>query len=185
MTTVNLLPWREERRRQRAQRFYGILGAAFVFAGLVVGAAHLVLDTHLNAQELRNQYLRDEITRVEREIEEIQRLEEEKERLLARMDVIQTLQQDRAFAVQVMAQLAEAVPEGVQLDSVSFDANRIQLRGRAQSNARVSAFMRELDATEVMTDPSLGGIDSDSGTRTYDFTLNVQPHRPDLHEVDS
>lgn len=183
MTTVNLLPWREERRRLRAQQYYAALGAAFVIAALVVGLAHVVLMSHLDAQKTRNQYLEDEIARVESEIEEIERLEDEKERLLARMEIIQSLQQDRAFAMQIMEEMVLAIPDGVRLNRFSFNGNRIELEGTAQSNARVSAFMRNLEASELMDDPALGGIDSESGSGTYEFTLHVQPDRPEVeHE---
>jgi type IV pilus assembly protein PilN len=155
MPRVNLLPWRAEQRLQRRNQFLIALGGAVVAAGLVVLVTNFVWEGFIRNQEKRNQILTDEIAALDKRINEINDLDAKKQRLLARMDIIEQLQRSRPEIVHVFDQLVRTLPDGVNLTAVKQNEQRIELKGLAESNTRVSAFMRNIDKSGWMKDPDL------------------------------
>ncbi len=176
MTTINLLPWREELRKERQQQFVMALGASVAVMVAIIAAVHLNFEGRIEDQNSRNSFLQSQIDRVERQIVEINALEKEKQSLLARMNVIQELQQGRSQMVHVFDQMVRVIPEGVYIKRLKQTGADFEITGVAQSNARVSSLMRNLDASEWFKDPKLDEIVSNktkAGTRQSRFKLNV------------
>lgn len=176
MTRINLLPWREQERKERERQFYTIAGGAVVLAVLVVGYIHFHVEGMINSQLERNAFLDTEIKTVEGQIKEIKELEAEKAQLLARMKVIEQLQSQRPQMVHVFDELVKMVPEGVYLTSVKQNGTSITVEGIAQSNARVSAFMRNIEAAAWMSSPKLNVIEAvdKGGQRLSRFVLDIK-----------
>jgi len=182
MARINLLPWRAERNKLRQREFYSMLG----FAGLVGGVLAFGLWTFYNGilsgQAERNSFLEAEVAKVREQNKEIQKLDQERNRLLARKQVIEELQSQRSQMVHLFDTLVRTIPEGVVLNDLRQNGNTLTLQGRTQSNARVSTYMRNLEASEWMYDPQLSIIearaDSSNGgirrTLPYAFTLQVK-----------
>jgi len=174
MPRINLLPWRTELRQKRKKEFLvALLGSVIVGAALVY-ASKLTVQGWTSAQHGRNEILRGEITELDKQIEEITGLENQRERLLARMQVIDQLQRSRPEVVHLFDELVTAVPEGVNLVEVVQQGARIDLRGSAQSSTRVSALMRNISNSEYLKDPGLdlvetvtSGLDRNSQFRLY------------------
>jgi type IV pilus assembly protein PilN len=160
MPHINLLPWREELRRERQRQFINVaVGASIVMLGVVL-LTHIRFSTMINEQDVRNTFLQEEITRVDKEIAEIETLEKEKEALLARMTVIQQLQSSRPEVVHLFDEVAQAVPDKLYLLKMSRKGTQISLEGVADSNDYVSEFMRKLNASPWLTNPKLTVIES-------------------------
>lgn len=181
MAKINLLNWREEKRKQVEQQFYVMLVAAALFGAAVVFAMQTQLDRMIEYQESRNQYIQSEIKKVERAIAEIKVLEKKKEALLARMNVIQNLQSDRSDSVHLLDELVKVIPEGVHLDSFKQQKKALTFTGIAQSNARVSAYMRNIERAEWLASPNLRVIQSNKkSSEGYSrFTLTAQQASPE------
>lgn len=163
MAHINLLPWREELRTKR-KRDFGVLVAVFaLLTALLVVGVHLQINHMIERQEFRNQYLNQEIAKIDKIIREIQELEKTKERLLARMDVIQQLQGSRPQIVHLFDELVGTIPEGVYLTKFKQEGKGLVLDGRAESNARVSAYMRNIDASDWVGKPSLVVVQTSKG----------------------
>lgn len=166
MARINLLPWREALRKRR-QRDFAIAGAAALaltaLAGLLV---HLQIEAWIGAQQSRNQFLTEQIRQLDRQIKEIQALEETKAGLLARMNIIQQLQESRPEVVRLFDELVTAIPEGVFLTKVEQTGRSVVVEGRAQSNARVSAFMRNVEGSAWIGGPRLLLIENKDKTGT-------------------
>jgi type IV pilus assembly protein PilN len=181
MPRINLLPWRAELRKTRRNQFFIGLGGAVVAAGIVVLLASLVMDAVIDNQRARNQVLKDEILALDRKIKEILDLEAKKEGLLARMEIIEKLQRSRPEAVHIFDQLVRTLPDGVSLKSVKQTGEKIEIKGNAESNTRVSALMRNIDKSGWLKDPDLEVVEvkstgksgkKDAGTpRTSEFTV--------------
>jgi len=155
MPRINLLPWRAELRQQRKKEFFvALLGAAIVGLGLVY-LTKLTVEGWVNNQRNRNTILQTEISELDKQIEEIKGLENQRERLIARMKVIGELQRARPEVVHLFDEIVKAVPEGVHLTEVKQTATRIELQGVAQSSTRVSTLMRNIDASDWLSDPAL------------------------------
>ena len=155
MPRINLLPWRAALRQQRKKEFFvALLGAAVVGLGLVY-LSKLTVDGWISNQQNRNTILQNEIAELDKQIEEIKGLENQRERLIARMKVIGELQRARPEVVHLFDELVRAVPEGVHLTEVKQTGTRIELQGVAQSSTRVSTLMRNIDASEWLSDPGL------------------------------
>jgi type IV pilus assembly protein PilN len=152
---VNLLPHREERRKRSRQHFFVVAGGTAVLGLLVVGLVHSYYAEQISNQQGRNQFLKTEITKLDKEIAEINKLKDEIQALLARKQIIETLQADRAQTVHLMDELVKQMPEGVYLKSVSQKGLRVNLVGYAQSNARVSSLMRNIESSPWLTSPEL------------------------------
>lgn len=187
MPRVNLLPWREELRKQRQQSFLvATLGAVLLGVILVFGA-RAMFNSKVSHQEARNNYLSKEIDVLEAQITEIETLESVKERTLARMEVIETLQRSRPEIVHLFDELVAAVPSGVHLESVKQAGSRVTISGVAQSSTRVSAFMRNIDRSEWLMDPGLDVVQTagrDGSDRASTFTIFATQTRPKTGEED-
>jgi type IV pilus assembly protein PilN len=172
---INLLPHREEKRKSRRQQFFALAGLLIVLGGLVDVAIHGVIGGYISRQESKNDFLKKEIAILDKEIDEIKRLKDETEALLSRKQVIETLQANRAETVHLFNDLAKQTPDGVYLRSLKQTGLKIAIAGYAQSNARVSTLMRNLEASPVLDQPSL--VEIKSGTagnrRVSDFNMNV------------
>lgn len=155
MIRINLLPYREEKRKAKREQFYGLLGLVAVLGCLIVFAVYTVIDGYLSAQGARNDFIKKEIALLDKQIDEIKRLREQAQAMLARKQIIESLQQDRAEAVLLLSELAKQTPEGVYLRLLKQDGLRITLEGYAQSNARVSTLMRNIEASQWIENPQL------------------------------
>lgn len=179
MARINLLPWRAELRKQQQKDF-----AVAILLGLTLTAAIFLLvrtqiASHIENQTLRNQFLESEIATLDRKIKEIQDLETKKKRLLAKMEIIQQLQSSRPEIVHLFDEIARTVPEGVFLNDLTQAEKNLTINGFAQSNARVSAYMRGLEASPWLKDPLLTIIEAkESGKESKKgrsrFTLQVK-----------
>lgn len=175
MAHINLLPWREELRKERQRQFAVVAIGSVVLMGLIILLVHLNIGRNIDNQDSRNRFLKKQIAQVEKQISAIRNLEREKQRLLDRMDIIQRLQRNRPEVVHLFDEIARRTPDGVYLKSIKEGGSNMVLRGVAESNARVSAFMRNLDASDWFTNPRLDVIQSQAkgAERSSDFTLNV------------
>lgn len=180
MIRINLLPHREQRRKERRQQFYVLLGSTLLLGAAIALVVHLVIAGYIDAQENRNNLFKAEIAKLDKDIAEIKRLQEQIDALLARKRVIESLQSYRAETVHVFNDLARLVPEGVVLRSLKQNGLKIELKGMAQSNARVSTLMRNLEGSAYLEAPQLVEIKASSvdNRRVGDFTLIVTIERP-------
>lgn len=160
MARINLLPWRAERRVQRQREFYVMLGAAAIAGLLLSFLLWFHYDRQVSGQTARNDFLKDEIAKVQAQNKEIEKLDEQKRRLLARKDVIEKLQANRSQMVHLFDSLVRTIPDGVMLSNIKQEGEVLTLEGRAQSNARVSAYMRNLETSGWMTKPELSIIEA-------------------------
>jgi type IV pilus assembly protein PilN len=180
MPRINLLPWREEERKTR-QREFGVAAAGAVIAGIaVVMLTMLAFSQMISAQQARNDRLVAEITELEKIIEEIDSLERDKERLLARMEIIDQLQKSRPEVVHLFDEMVRQLPEGVYLTGMKQTGSRIEIRGVAQSSTRVSALMRQIDGSEWLADPEVERVETtDIGSsRQAEFVVFLKQARP-------
>jgi type IV pilus assembly protein PilN len=176
---INLLPWREARRKAQRQHL-GVLGGMVAALGLlIVGAVHLTIAGYIAEQSARNEFLKRENVRLDKEIEEIRKLRGEIAALLARKQVIERLQADRAQAVHLLEELVQQVPDGVYLKSIRQTALKVNLVGYSQSNARVSTLMRNFAASPHLENPELVEIKAVnvSNKRVSEFNMNVSLKR--------
>lgn len=180
MTRINLLPWREELKKQRQMELYVVLGIAAALAAAVWYGGRWHISGLVDYHEHRNQMLETEIAELDRQIEEIRNLETVRAQLLARMNVIEELQAGRPQIVHLFEEIATSIPEGVYLESLQQNSAKLTLTGVAQSNARVSSYMEGLDASPWLTDPDLEVIQVDNreGSRLSDFSLRVRQADP-------
>lgn len=173
MPRINLLPWREAERKRKRQEFFLSLGAALATAALVTLLGRWQISAAIAHQNERNQVISSEIAELDKQIQEILGLENQKRRLLARMEIIETLQRSRPEIVHVFDEIVRTLPEGVYLTYLKQSGRRIEMRGVAQSSTRVYTFMRNIDGSEWLAEPSLQivetkGKDTDKGA---EFTL--------------
>ncbi len=164
MPSINLLPWRQALRQRRRKEFLIGIGAAVGLAALVTLLAHLTVSSMIDAQNRRNELLKAEIAELDKAIEQILALEDQKARMISRMEVIDTLQASRPEVVKLFDQIVSTLPEGVYLTSVKQQGKKIEFNGVAQSSTRVSAFMRNIDASESLSAPELKVIQTGSTT---------------------
>lgn len=160
MSRINLLPWREERRAVRKKQFLSGLGVAAFLAAGTVGLVHMYFDTLISNQNNRNTYIEQEISALDSKIAQIRELEKEKSSLIARMHAIETLQTSRPLVVHLFDELVTSMPEGIYLNEIEQKDEVLTVHGTAQSNARVSNFMRNLEASEWLTGATLEVIES-------------------------
>ncbi|VAW86706.1 Type IV pilus biogenesis protein PilN [hydrothermal vent metagenome] len=180
MARINLLPWRESQRKERQKDFIQLMVLAAILMAVIVGAILIQVKASVGSQESRNSYLESEIKVLQGMISQIKVLEDEKEGLVQRMDVIQELQRSRPGIVRMFDELVFSIPEGVYFSSLSRTGNVVMIEGRAQSNARVSSFMRNLDTSMWFDDPRLIVIDSagqkaqgrNTGGHRFSLTVN-------------
>jgi type IV pilus assembly protein PilN len=177
---INLLPHREERRKRARQHFYVLAGGVGLIGALIIVAVHGFYASRIDTQIERNRFMKTENTKLDKEIAEIQKLKDEIQALLARKQVIETLQADRATTVYMLEQLVRQMPEGVYLRSVVQKGTRLNLLGYAQSNARVSTLMRNIEASPWLGSPGLVEVKAATvdKRRVSEFTLNLSLKRP-------
>ncbi len=175
-TRLNLLPWREIRRKDQDRQLLTLAIGAWILTGLMVFYGHLHVTGLINDQNRRNEFLKQEIAKVDKEIKEIKELKKQRQALIARMNVIYELQGDRTQVVHVFDDLVHKLPEGVYFNKLKQKGKGFTIEGVAQSNARVSALMRNLDASAWFSDPNLNVIKvvEEGSDRVSEFALNVK-----------
>ena len=175
MAHINLLPWREEKRKEQQKQFASITFLSVVLVGLVILAIHFQYSRMINYQNSRNQFLEREISKVEKQIKEIEDINKEKQRLLARMEVIQQLQHNRPEIVHLFDEMVRIIPDGTYFTKFKQQNKSLNIEGLAQSNARVSALMRNMEASDWFMNPVLDVIksDKDDAEATRKFILRV------------
>ena len=185
MILINLLPHREEKRRQRKRAFFATLGACVVLGLAIAGAWYVVLMQLTAAQQARNDFLKTEITRLEAQIKDIATLRAEIEALKARQKSVEDLQTDRNTPVHLLDELVKQTPEGVYLTSIKQNGNVVLVSGMAQTNERVSEFLRNVGTATWLERPELLEIKSANITTTgkdqrrlYEFSMRVSLKRP-------
>ena len=184
MPSINLLPWREAERKRR-QRDFGVAMGGAVIAGIaVVMVTMLIYSQMISGQQSRNQRLTDEIVELEKSIEEIDGLERQKERLLARMEIIEQLQKSRPEIVHLFDEIVRQLPEGVYLTGLKQTGSRVEIRGVAQSSTRVSALMRQIDSSDWMGDPEVERVETKQAgsSRQSEFIVYLKQKRSDSEE---
>jgi type IV pilus assembly protein PilN len=179
MVRINLLPHREQRRQARQRQFVSLAIGLAILGVAVVGLGHVVISAWIENQNGRNKLLQTEIAKLDEQIKEIDRLRDQTQALLARKQIVETLQANRTEAVHLLDQLVRQLPDGVYLKSVKQSGARITLVGYAQSNARVSTLMRNVENSPWLTSPDLIEIRSVAldKQKVNEFTLAVQIKR--------
>jgi len=155
MPRINLLPWREEQRKERKLAFTVALGVAALAGAVTAAVIYLMYGSMIDAQLRRNEQLRVEIKHLDKQIEEINNLETAKQKFIARMEIIEKLQRSRPEIVHVFDEIVRTLPDGVYLTGVKQTDRRLKFEGVAQSSTRVSSFMRNIDASEWLRNPEL------------------------------
>lgn len=185
MIQINLLDWREARREQRKRQFFAALGASAAAAVALVAAMLFAYGKAIDNQEARNRLLENEIAQVDKQIQQIKKLEETRENLVTRMRIIEQLQQSRTQIVHYFDQIVATLPEGVYLTSLKQKNNTTTVEGVAESNGRVSAYMVNLDDSPWFANPQLVVIKSktDNPRRFADFTLTFKTVNPNSDEA--
>ncbi len=184
MIRINLLPHREEKRRARRQQFYALLGMVSLLSGLIVVLVYSIIAGYLSSQDARNDFLKKEIAVLDKEIDQIKRLKEQSDALTERKRIIESLQRDRAEAVRLLSELAKQMPEGVYLRSLKQDGQKISLAGYAQSGARVSTLMRNIEASPWLEKPQLLEIKAVAldKRRVNEFSMNAAIKRTPVEQ---
>lgn len=175
MIRVNLLPHREEKRKARRHQFYALAGLMFLLAGVIWLLGYTLISSLINSQEEKNVFLKKEIVELDKQIDEIKKIKEQTNALLARKQVIESLQANRAETVYLFNELARQVPAGIYLRSIKQAGGKVTLNGYAQSSARVSTLMRNLDESPLLERPDLVEVKAVTveKRRLNEFTLNV------------
>jgi len=163
MPRINLLPWRNEERKERKLAFFVAIGGATAAAAVVAFVGWVMLNSMIESQNQRNERLRAEIRLLDKQIEEINNLESSKQKFIARMEIIEKLQRSRPEIVHLFDEIVKQLPEGVYLTSVKQTDKKLRFDGVAQSSTRVSAFMRNIDGSEWMRNPDLEIVQSSGG----------------------
>src|SRR6202790_2568170 len=174
MPRINLLPWREQERKVRRREFMVALGGAAFAAVIFVLGGKLVYSSWIDSQNAKNTLLKKEIVKLDAQIADIQDLENRKQRLVARMEIIEKLQRKRPEIVHLFDEIVKTVPEGIYLTAIKQAGNKLEIHGIAQSSTRVSTFMRNIDSSVWMDNPVLQVVESankDSSTGGSNFTL--------------
>ncbi|MEE8529265.1 MAG: PilN domain-containing protein [Nitrosomonadaceae bacterium] len=175
MIRLNLLPHRELKRKARQQQFAALAGITFFLGLLTVGMVHIMITGQIEHQESRNDYMKNQIAILDKQIDEIKQIRAQTQALLARKKVVETLQDNRSDVVHLLDQLVRLLPDGVYLRSIKQTNQTINLTGYAQSNARVSTLMRKLESSPWLGLPSLVEIKASkvNNARLNAFSLNV------------
>lgn len=178
MPSINLLPWREEQRKTRKQTFQLRLVLAVIAGIVVLVLIWFGLNGAISNQNERNAYLKGQIQQIDKQIADIKTLKDQKAQMLARMNIIEQLQDSRMAAVHLFDQLVKTLPPGIYLTDVSQNGGQISIQGVAESSARVSTYMRNIDASPWMSDPNLQVVQKDNqinfGVRAQQFTVTAK-----------
>jgi type IV pilus assembly protein PilN len=178
MARINLLPWREEARRERQRQFLYSLMGTLVLGAILVLLVGMFFDQRISNQESRNQQLQQEINRLEQRIARIAELEKTRDRLLSRKQIIESLQASRSLTVELLDKLAKTIPVGITLSNVRQQGSNLTLLGSSQSNARVSAYLQSLEDMDLFVGPELQYVRASqnpaSRTEAYEFAISVR-----------
>ncbi len=176
MKKINLLPWRTELRERKKKEYLIALSLSALAGAIFWLTTHFFFGTLIDQQNQRNDFIQAEIKKLDRKIVEIKELEKEREKLIARMTTVEELQSSRHLAVRLFDELSKTLPDGVYLTELEQKNDAAKIKGVAQSNARVSNFMRNLEASEWLYEPKLTIIETklDEDKRTSEFTLQVK-----------
>jgi len=185
MPRINLLPWREQERKVRRREFGVAMGGAAFAAVIFVLGGKLLYSSWIDSQNAKNNLLKKEIVKLDAQIADIQDLENRKQRLVARMEIIEKLQRKRPEIVHLFDELVKTVPEGIYLTQIKETGKKLEMRGVAQSSTRVSTFMRNIDSSSWMDNPQLQVVETtkDSSTGGSSFTLSSDVIGVDLDNV--
>ena len=180
MIPINLLPHRAARRKAQQQQFFVLAGLTLALAGAIVVAVHIFFAGRIENQVERNKYLESEIVQLDKQIDEIRKLKEQTQALLARKRVVESLQTNRTETVRLLDQLVRQLPDGVYLKSVKQTGQKVNVIGYATSNARVSTLMRNFEASPWLESPTLIEIKAVTVENAVlnEFNLNVSISRP-------
>ena len=173
MAKINLLPWREELRAERQRQFTGILGLAAVVGILVSILVHMSFESKITDQNNRNTYLTTEIRQLDEQIKEIEKLEKQKQELLNRMQIVQSLQQSRPLVVRLFDELVRQIPSGVYLTNFDRKKQRLSLTGVSESTPRISAFMRNIEKSQWLVRPDVSDIKANTKSSVPTTTFNM------------
>jgi len=188
MARINLLPWREELRRERQKQFMMSLMGTAVVGVIIVFMVGMFVDQKIKHQQFRNELIRTEIKNLETRIQRIDELERTRARLISRKRVIEELQASRSMTVELLDNLAKSIPVGVTLLAIRQQGMMLALSGNSQSNARVSAYLQELDNNEIFLDPELNFVKTVTRpltpTEPYEFSINVRLRPPNSDDAD-
>jgi len=190
MARINLLPWRENLRQERQRNFMvALVGTALLAVALVFLGSHLV-ERQIDAQEARNGYLEQEIDELDEDIASIEELEATRDNLLARKNVIERLQENRSMMVHLFNSLAQTVPDGIRLTTVSQSGEELTIEGTTQSETRVSDYMRNIEDAEWLHEPDLRiieaiGGEEGSGAEPFRFELRARVASPTAVEQEA
>ena len=184
ITRINLLPWREELRQEQKKQFLLMTVMTCVLAAAIVGLIHFQMQAKIDYQLSRNSFMTNEIAKVDEEIKEISELKKVRRSLIERMEVIQDLQGSRPSIVHLFTEIVSTVPNGVYLKSLNQTGSNLLVNGQAESNARVSTYMRNLASSEWLKEPNLTVIEVEDITvnRISTFTLTVKQTSPNATE---
>lgn len=191
MARINLLPWREEQRKERQLKFLSTLLGTVILGFMLVFLVVTVFDQKINHQQFRNELVKKEITKLEARIKKIDELERTRARLISRKQVIERLQASRSTTVELLDNLAKSIPVGVTLTTVRQQGPNLALTGSSQSNARVSAYLRELEVNSLFLNPQLDFVrtaqaqrEATTATEPYQFSITVKLRPPKTAEDD-
>lgn len=187
MTKINLLPWREEKRQELKKQFAMMAVMTVVLGAAIVGLIHFQMQSKIDYQQSRNRFIQNEIAKLDEEIKEISELQKVRRSLIERMEVIQDLQGSRPSIVHLFTEIVSTVPNGVYLESLAQTGGNLLINGEAESNARVSTYMRNLQASDWLKDPNLTVIEIEDKkvNRISTFTLTVKQTSPNASEGSS
>jgi type IV pilus assembly protein PilN len=180
MANINLLPWREERRQELKKEFLVVLGAVVAVAVLLLVVANRVVNGAIDHQGGRNQYLQGNINELNKQVKEIAEIEKKRAELIDRMKIIQDLQGTRPLITRVFDELVRTLPDGVFYQSMSRAGKKIELKGIAESNTRVSSLMRQLEGSEWFERPNLTAVEAapSFGDQASAFSMPVLNSTP-------
>jgi type IV pilus assembly protein PilN len=186
MARINLLPWREEQRRERQKHFLSTLLMTTILGVVLVFLVGAVYDQKIRHQNLRNELIKKEISQLEIRIKRIDELERVRARLISRKQVIERLQASRSTTVELLDNLAKSIPVGVTLTTIRQQGPTLALAGSSQSNARVSAYLKALELNDLFIDPQLNFVRSaptpSTATEPYNFSIKVNLRPPKTSE---
>jgi type IV pilus assembly protein PilN len=184
MPNINLLPWREERRKELKQEFFAVLGVVGVSGVVCVSLAWMAMNMSIDSQRGRNAFIQKHIAELELQVKEIKDLKKRRADLLERMAIIQNLQGNRPLVTRVFSELVNTLPEGVFFNRIDLKGSVLSIAGTAESNNRVSSLMRKLDKSEWFTQPNLTQVKANSevGEQASDFNLSVKLVVPGVRE---
>jgi len=187
ITTINLLPWRAELRQEQKKQFAMLAMMTCVLGAAIVGLIYMQMQSKIEYQQSRNNFMTSEIKKLDEEIKEIKELKKTRRSLVERMEVIQDLQASRPSIVHLFTEIVSTVPNGVYLESLTQTGSNLLINGEAESNARVSTYMRNLSASDWLKDPNLTVIEIEDITvnRISAFTLTVKQTAPNATEQEN